>query len=122
MRRPEQALQRAVIQYLDAVLPQDAWAFHVPNGGGRTKIEGAIFKAMGVRAGIPDLCIVYRGKAHWIEMKAGKGKATDTQIAAHMRLAECGCPVAIARSLDDVIEALRLFVIPTRKADMRAAA
>ena len=29
--------------------------FHIPNGGARSKAEGAIFKAMGVKSGVPDL-------------------------------------------------------------------
>lgn len=121
MRRPEQALQKSVIQYLDTVLPATAWAFHVPNGGGRSKIEAGILKAMGVRPGIPDLCIVWQGRAHWIELKAGKGKPSDAQNAAAGRLAQCGCPpVLLARSLDDVATCLRAFGIPTREA--RAAA
>lgn len=122
MRRPEQALQRAVIEYLDAVLPADAWAFHVPNGGARTKAEGGILKAMGVRAGIPDLCIVWQGRAYWIELKAGRGKASDAQDAAHARLQQCGCwPVATCRSIDDVETALSVYGIPTRQARRAAA-
>lgn len=115
-RRPEQALHRAVIQYLDAVLPADAWAFHVPNGGGRTKVEGAILKAMGVRPGIPDICIVWQGRAHWVEIKSGKGRLSDAQCATAARLFECGClPVLLARSLDDAATCLRVFGIPTRE-------
>ena len=43
--RPEQALQRTVAQYLDLA------------GGYRNAIEGAIFKSLGVKAGVPDLAI-----------------------------------------------------------------
>ena len=121
MRRPEQALQKSVIQYLDTVLPATAWAFHVPNGGGRSKIEAGILKAMGVRPGIPDLCVIWQGRAYWIELKAGKGRASAAQVAAHARLAECGCcPVATCRSIDDVATALLVYGIPSR--DVRRAA
>lgn len=117
MRRPEQALQRSVIQYLDAVLPTEAWAFHVPNGGGRSKAEASIFKALGVRPGIPDLCIIWQGKTHWIELKAGRGRTSEAQQAAHLRLQGCGCwPVATCRSIDDIKAALRVYGIPTREA------
>lgn len=117
MRRPEQTLQRSVIQFLDAVLPSGAWAFHIPNGGGRSRVEGAILKGMGVRAGIPDIEIIWQGRAYWIELKAGRGRASEAQIAAHARLQECGCwPVATCRSIDDVEAALRLYGIPTREA------
>lgn len=121
MRRPEQTLQRAVVQYLDAVLPATAWCFHAPNGGGRSKVEAAIFKGLGVRAGIPDICILYDGRAFWIELKAAKGRLSEAQERAHVRLWEAGCPVADARSLDDVRRLLvEEWAIPTREA--RAAA
>ena len=47
--RPEQAIHKAVVQYLE--LEENLGSltfFHVPNGGRRGKAEGAIFKAMGV--------------------------------------------------------------------------
>lgn len=35
--------------------PELSLLFHVPNGGKRSKVEAARFKAMGVQAGVPDL-------------------------------------------------------------------
>lgn len=59
--------------------------FHPANGGSRSRAEAGIFKAMGVKAGVPDLVILWRtplGPAHgYIEVKAGKGKLTDSQVA-----------------------------------------
>ncbi len=46
--------------------------YHVPNGGYRRAEEAAKFKAMGVKAGVPDLCIpIARGSHHglYIELK-----------------------------------------------------
>lgn len=50
--------------------------FHIPNGGKRGKVEAARFKAMGVKAGVPDVCLpVPRGGYHglYIEMKRRRG-------------------------------------------------
>ena len=56
--------------------PELEWLYHIPNGGKRGKIEAARFKAMGVKAGVPDLCLpVPRGGYHglYIEMKRREG-------------------------------------------------
>ncbi len=50
--------------------------FHIPNGGRRGKAEAARFKAQGVKAGVPDLCLpVPRGPYHalYIELKRETG-------------------------------------------------
>lgn len=55
---------------------------HIPNGGLRSKSEAKRLKAAGVKAGVPDLCLpVARQGYHglYIELKAGKGKATASQ-------------------------------------------
>lgn len=49
---------------------------HVPNGGRRSKREGAKFRAMGVRAGVPDILVFgERSARSWpiaIELKRAK--------------------------------------------------
>lgn len=58
------------------------YLIHVPNGGSRNKIEAAKFKAMGLRAGVPDLLLVMPSTDHhglWIELKSKKGKVQDNQ-------------------------------------------
>ena len=49
MNRPEQELQRAVVQLLSyAAVPGLIW-YAVPNGGWRSKVEAAIFAGLGVK-------------------------------------------------------------------------
>lgn len=45
--------------------------FAVPNGGGRSKAEGARLQSEGLAAGVPDLCVPAWGPL-WIEFKAAK--------------------------------------------------
>lgn len=55
---------------------------HIPNGGLRSKSEAKRLKAAGVKSGVPDLCLpVARQGYHglYMELKAGKGKATASQ-------------------------------------------
>lgn len=58
MNRPEEQLHRACVQYLRASLPKPWLCWHTANGGGRSKAEAGILKAMGVLAGMPDLFVM----------------------------------------------------------------
>lgn len=56
--------------------------FHIPNGGARSKSEAGRFKAEGVKAGVPDVCLpVVRGRWHglYIEMKRVGGRVEPEQ-------------------------------------------
>lgn len=107
MKREEQNAQIAVVQFLDAALAPPAFVFHVPNGGARTKAEASILKAMGVKAGVPDLFVVAPGNAVVaIEMKAERGRARKDQDRRMEDLRACGIPTAICRTLAEVIDAV----------------
>ena len=63
--------------------PELKWLFHIPNGGSRHKAEAANLKAMGVKPGVPDLCLPIKRANYaglYIELKRkAKGKASDEQ-------------------------------------------
>jgi hypothetical protein len=109
-RRPEQALHRACAQFLDIALPPDACWFHPPNGGARSPVEAAIFKGLGVKAGVPDLVIVYRGRFIAIELKGPSGRLTPTQKAMHGRLTLAGATVSVAKSVEELQDFLSQIV------------
>jgi hypothetical protein len=106
MKRPEQALQRNVVKMLDTILPQPSHFHHVPNGGGRSKIEAAILKGQGVKRGVPDLMIFAPGAVVAIEMKSEGGRTSPDQKAVMEKLRQCGVHTAVCRSVDDVLETL----------------
>lgn len=57
--------------------------FHPRNGGSLNAIEGAKFKRMGVRRGIPDIVIPYMRKGHgglYIELKKVEGNSKDVSV------------------------------------------
>lgn len=74
--------------------PELDMMFHIPNGGSRGKAEAGRFKAEGVKAGVPDICLpVARGEYHglYIELKRLKGgKVSDEQKDWIRRLDEQG--------------------------------
>lgn len=66
------------------VIPDLQWLHHSPNGGKRDAFTGAQMKALGTKAGFPDLVLPVKAANHLyvglaIEMKADKGKTSDEQ-------------------------------------------
>ena len=132
MNRPEEQLHRACVAYLRAALPKPWFCFHVPNGGGRSKAEAGILKAMGVLAGIPDLFVIGpSGHAALprliaIEFKAppkplkrgGVSKATPrlspAQRARQADLGACGVPYLVIDDMAEMVQALRALGVPLR--------
>lgn len=110
MKRPEEALQRTVAQYLDLALPKDAVWFHVPNGGGRSKAEAGVLKAMGVKAGVPDIYILHEGRSLFIELKPPKRYLSKEQKEMTRRLLLAHARVDVCRSLDEVISTCEFFI------------
>ena len=115
VRRPEQNLHRSVAQFLDLVLPADCWWTTIPLGGGG-RIRGAILKSMGAKSGTPDILIVYRGKAYFIELKTTKGTESGAQKLTAAQISMAGARRAIARSIEGVAWALEVWNIPTKVA------
>lgn len=125
---PEQDLQIAAVQYLRLALP-DCQIIHCPNGGKRGKAEGAIFKAMGVQAGVADLLVCRGGKGDWkhiisrveplfgwIELKAGKGRLNEAQKAFRADCEAKGISWAEARSLNEIESIVRMWGLNPRAA------
>lgn len=114
MNRPEQTLHLQVAQFLEAALtPASVW-FHCPNGGKRTRAEAGIFCGLGVKSGIPDVVIVFDGQAHFIELKSTRGRIQPSQTEMMCRLRKAGARIAVARSLDEVIDHIQRWSIPLR--------
>ena len=68
--------------YMQARYPELKLLYHIPNEGKRSKATGARLVRMGLKKGVPDLCLpVARGKWHglYIEMKADGGKPMPEQ-------------------------------------------
>jgi hypothetical protein len=105
-QRPEQAIQRAVLEHLRRRGVPDIFVFHPANGGARSPIEAAIFRSLGVVAGTPDLIIIRGGVTHALELKAAGGKLTPAQIDCHEAMRRAGATVAVAHGVDQAIDFL----------------
>ena len=104
----ESALQRSVIGWCLLCAsykgkPLSDYLFHVPNNR-RTRIEGAILKGLGVKAGVTDLVLPIRTQdfgSLYLELKVASRTLTDEQIAYHQLLIAAGQRTATAWSLDE---------------------
>jgi hypothetical protein len=113
-RHDEEQLHRAVWKYLRWALPDEAFAYHPANGGKRSRKVAARMSALGVVAGVPDLAVVYRGRAMFIELKARRGALSLDQKHVHQVLSHCGAPVMLCRSVEEVEAQLRDACVPLR--------
>ena len=78
------------------------------------KARGGQLKAMGLKAGWPDILILFAERAYWIELKTKAGRLSPEQIEAHDYLRCARCKVAVCRSVDEVMEQLQMWVLPLR--------
>ena len=104
--QPEAALQHSVIQHLTWRARPGAFFFYLPLGGYRTCVEGAILKAIGTVAGVPDIICIFQGRVYALELKAGRGRLTDVQRVVQERLREAGANVAITHGIDHALRVL----------------
>lgn len=118
--RPEQELQKAVVRLLTAVVPPPpAGPFWfapdagVQAGGEHAARIGGIRKAMGVRAGVPDIVVLCR-RPFCIELKTETGRASAEQKAVAADLALLGIDTHIVRSIDQLVTVLQAEGVPMR--------
>ena len=121
MRRPEQTLQIAVAEFLGhALRPPTIWTAFPAGGGG--KVRGAFLKAMGLKAGWPDLIVITPAIAYpanktipmviGIELKAEKGAQTATQKAVQKAWEGAAGHYRVARTVNEVEFFLRGLGVP----------
>lgn len=116
LKRGEDTEQMGVIDWANwntNRFPELKLLFHVPNGGKRNATEAARFKAMGVKAGVPDLCLpAPRGgfAGLYIEMKYGKNKPTDNQEQWIADLKKQGYKVEVCWSGEEATRTLEAYL------------
>lgn len=119
VRRPpqyrESPIQKSIVNFLEVALPIDAIYFSIPNEGRRTIEQIRFAKAMGLRAGMPDLGIVYRGRSYFLEVKDPlKGRLSKSQGETIPALESAGALVATVTSPEMVEQKLQEWGFPLK--------
>lgn len=94
----EQELLFSWAEGYEIVYPSLRLMHHIPNGGKRDTVTGAVLRRQGVKAGVPDICLpVARGKYHglYIELKVGENRPSPAQRAFIDALRYEGYAVAV---------------------------
>ena len=115
-RRSEDTEQMSVVDWArwnQNAHPELELLHHCPNGGSRNKAEAVKLKQMGVKAGIPDLCLpvpmgMYNGL--YIEMKYDTGKLEDSQKKMLKALAAAGHYCAVCYGAEEAIRVLQEYI------------
>lgn len=87
--------------------------FHAANGGHRTKRTAAKMQSIGVKKGVPDLCLPcprHGFHALFIEMKVGRNKPTKEQLAWHAALRAAGNRVDVCYGSEAAIAVLEEYL------------
>lgn len=108
----EAQLHRAAARYLSLALGRGVVWSTVGHGAalGATArdraVRGARLKAMGVRPGVADIYVAWRGGTLWIELKSARGCQSPDQVEFQKSVEAIGHRYRVARSLNEVTAAL----------------
>lgn len=114
----EDELQIMVMNYVRAKYP-DVLSFHVPNGGNRSASEGALFKRMGVLAGVSDVFIMKKKHSQFpltvysgliIELKVKPNKPTKEQFDFLDKMKAQGFETHICYEYEEVISIINKYL------------
>lgn len=114
----ESAHQRAVFKWTQQPhvrhkYPELKLLFHVKNETTEGAARVASDKSMGVRPGVPDLCLpVPKGNYHslWLEMKNEKGRPSEAQKWWIKELNLQGCYAAICHGWEEAVRVLEDYL------------
>jgi hypothetical protein len=114
----ETPIHKAIVQWIEAVSPS-TFFWHTPNSAKRSHAYNNALKAMGMRAGVPDLTIIAEPPGPclaFLEVKTAKGPLSPGQKEFRLEVEGRGVPYAVVRSVDDVRAAFRAWLVPMREA------
>ncbi|KAA8387634.1 VRR-NUC domain-containing protein [Acetobacter sp. DmW_136] len=113
----EDKLHTFIWKALQFMLPDDAVAWSNENRQCGPR-EGFRRKQRGCVPGVPDMVVNWKGRPLYIEIKTPKGTISKVQRDMHKRLKATGAPVAVCRSLEDVMYFLETHDVPLKAAVM----
>lgn len=92
---------------------REVWWTTFPLGGGG-RIRGAQLKRRGTKKGTSDVLIVWKGIAHFIELKVKGGVVSDDQIDTAIDITDAGGKCGVAWNLAEVEAHITRWGLPAR--------
>src|SRR5574343_309081 len=99
LKKPEAKFKSEVIKHF-AFYP--IWYLSMAPAFAKCPKCGHGFVRHGVRSGVPDILVCYKGKFYGIEAKAGKNKLSDEQVEQKLLIENAGGTVIVARTFEDI--------------------
>ena len=106
----EYDLHCLVADYLNLVLPPQAFWHHSPLEGKHKVQYRKKQKRLGAKKGFPDILIIWRGRAIFIELKTQKGRLSEAQKECHEKLTLSGALVITCRSFEEVQQFVEMTI------------
>lgn len=114
----ERQLQISLIEWSENIRyknqPLSLYIHHSPNGGKRDSREANYFKAMGTRAGYPDLTVdIAKGGYHGMRMelkRTAKETTSPNQDESLARLREEGYYAIVCSSFEEAIKEIHCYI------------
>jgi hypothetical protein len=103
----EFCLQQELVGLLSEYIDAETTFWSCLENRPRSRLSGARQRMRGVRSGIPDLLVVYCGRAILIELKGSAGFASAAQKQIRAELLRAGATWWLARSARAAMMALR---------------
>ncbi len=109
----EQETVFAWAEYQANAHPELRFMYHIANEGKRSRTAGGRLRAVGMKRGVPDICLpAPRGNYHglYVEMKFGKNKPTKEQLNYLIFLNSQGYFVKVCYSADEAIKTIAEYL------------
>jgi VRR-NUC domain len=103
MPRPEQSIHKAVVAHLATRPVHGLVWWHTPNSLPTSRLQGAIHKGLGMRAGVSDLILLHNQRFYALELKAPGKKPTADQHRFLQDVTQAGGMSAWVDSADAAI-------------------
>ena len=107
--RPEQQIHRAVVQHLRQRGVKDLVYLHPANGGFRRRIRSKNIFRLKRSCCASDLLLWHQGKSFALELKAPRGKATESQLQFLADMEKAGVCTCLAVGLDAALRKLETW-------------
>lgn len=98
---------------IESFVPELKLMYHIPNEGKRSNGTGALLKAAGMKAGVPDIHLPVARNGYtglYIEMKYGKNTPSKEQKEFMVGLLQEGHKVEVAYSMQQAREVIRKYL------------